>query len=80
MSTNKNVYTHEEVDQLKAWFDQAELPAEMQLDKAVYIPDVKETVRRLFLQAHVCYENPRLQGCLRLLERIKAHLEEEKKN
>ncbi|HJH64880.1 MAG TPA: hypothetical protein OIM59_09675 [Bacteroides mediterraneensis] len=80
MSTNKNVYTHEEVDQLKAWFDQAELPAEMQLDKAVYIPDVKETVRRLFLQAYVCCENPRLQGCLRLLERIKAHLEEEKKN
>lgn len=56
MSTNKNVYTHEEVDQLKAWFDQAELPAEMQLDKAVYIPDVKETVRRLFLQAYVCCE------------------------
>lgn len=80
MSTNKKVYTHEEVDQLKAWFDQAELPAEMQLDKAVYIPDVKETVRRLFLQAYVCCENPRLQGCLRLLERIKAHLEEEKKN
>ena len=80
MSTNKNVYTHEEVDLLKAWFDQAELPAEMQLDKAVYIPDVKETVRRLFLQAYVCCENPRLQGCLRLLERIKAHLEEEKKN
>lgn len=80
MSTNKNVYTHEEVDELKAWFDQAELPAEMQLDKAVYIPDVKETVRRLFLQAYVCCENPRLQGCLRLLERIKAHLEEEKKN
>lgn len=80
MSTNKNVYTHEEVDQLKAWFDQAELPAEMQLDKAVYIPDVKETVRCLFLQAYVCCENPRLQGCLRLLERIKAHLEEEKKN
>lgn len=80
MSTNKNVYTHEEVDQLKAWFDQAELPAEMQLDKAVYIPDVKETVRRLFLQAYVCCENPRLQGCLRLLERIKTHLEEEKKN
>lgn len=77
---SKNVYTVEEVDQLKAWFEQAELPAEMQLDKAVYIPDVKETVRRLFLQAYVCCENPRLQGCLRLLERIKVHLEEEKKN
>ena len=42
----KNVYTLEEVNQLKAWFDQVELPAEMQLDKAVYIPDVKETVAR----------------------------------
>ena len=65
----KNVYTLEEVNQLKAWFDQVELPAEMQLDKAVYIPDVKETVARLFMQAYVCYENPKLQGCLTLLER-----------
>lgn len=76
----KNVYTLEEVNQLKTWFEQVELPAEMQLDKSVYIPDVKETVERLFMQAYVCYENPRLQGCLRLLERIKAHLEEEKKS
>lgn len=76
----KNVYTLEEVKQLKAWFDQAELPAEIHLDKAVYIPDVKETVNRLFMQAFVCYENPKLQGCLLLLERIKAYLEEEKKN
>ena len=69
---DKNVYTIEEVDQLKAWAEQTEFPAEMQLDKAIYIPDVKETVRRLVMQAYVCYENPRLQGCLRLLERIKA--------
>lgn len=71
---DKNVYTIEEVDELKAWAEQAEFPAEMQLDKAVYIPDVKETVHRLIMQAYVCHENPRLQGCLRLLERIKACL------
>ena len=76
---DKNVYTIEEVDELKAWAEQAEFPAEMQLDKAVYIPDVKETVHRLIMQAYVCHENPRLQGCLRLLERIKAGVEEEKK-
>jgi hypothetical protein len=28
----------------------------------------------------VCHENPRLQGCLRLLERIKARVEEEKRS
>ena len=33
---DKNVYTIEEVDELKAWAEQAEFPAEMQLDKAVY--------------------------------------------
>lgn len=77
---DKNVYTIEEVDELKAWAEQAEFPAEMQLDKAVYIPDVKETVHRLIMQAYVCHENPRLQGCLRLLERIKARVEEEKRS
>jgi hypothetical protein len=77
---DKNVYTIEEVDQLKAWAEQTEFPAEMQLDKAIYIPDVKETVRRLVMQAYVCYENPRLPGCLRLLERIKARIEEEKRS
>ena len=77
---DKNVYTIEEVDQLKAWAEQTEFPAEMQLDKAIYIPDVKETVRRLVMQAYVCYEKQRLQGCLRLLERIKARIEEEKRS
>ena len=77
---DKNVYTIEEVDELKAWAEQAEFPAEMQLDEAVYIPDVKETVHRLIMQAYVCHENPRLQGCLRLLERIKARVEEEKRS
>ena len=57
---DKNVYTIKEVDELKAWAEQAEFPAEMQLDKAVYILDVKETVR--------------------LLERIKARVEEEKRS
>ena len=40
----KNVYTLEEVNQLKAWFDQVELPAEMQLDKAVYNGKVEAPV------------------------------------
>ena len=39
---DKNVYTIEEVDELKAWAEQAEFPAEMQLDKAVYIPMSKK--------------------------------------
>lgn len=29
----------------------------------------------LFEQAYVCYENPKMQGCLYLLEKIKSNLE-----
>ena len=30
-----------------------------------------ETVIMLLEQAYVCYENPKMQGCIRLLEKIK---------
>ena len=68
-------YTLEEVNELKAWFGQQEIPQSMTLDKAVFIPDLKETISHLLDQAYVCYKNPKLEGCLLLLERIKAKLE-----
>ena len=37
--------------------------------------NLKDTVDMLFEQAYVCYENPKMQGCLYLLEKIKSNLE-----
>jgi hypothetical protein len=72
---DKNVYTIEEVDELKAWAEQAEFPAEMQLDKAVYIPDVKETVHRLIMQAGVArHQVDDLLGALRDVEQTELGL------
>lgn len=72
---NRNVCTKEELQALKEWFDAASLPESLNVDKAVSIPHLKETVERLFDQAEVCYENPKMQGCIILLENIKARLE-----
>lgn len=47
----------------------------MQLGKSVFIPDVEDTLQRLFDQADVCFENPKMQGCLFMLEDIKSELE-----
>ena len=64
----KRTYTQEEVNELKKWFDSQELPPTMQIDKAAFTPNLKDTVDMLFEQAYVCYENPKMQGCLYLLE------------
>lgn len=72
---NRNVCTKEELQALKEWFDASSLPESLKVDKAVSIPHLKETVERLFDQAEVCYENPKMQGCIILLENIKARLE-----
>jgi hypothetical protein len=71
----KRTYTQEEVNELKKWFDSQELPPTMQIDKAAFTPNLKDTVDMLFEQAYVCYENPKMQGCLYLLEKIKSNLE-----
>ena len=36
---------------------------------------IKERKRTYTEQAYVCYENPKMQGCLYLLEKIKSNLE-----
>ena len=70
----RHLYTEEELKTLFKWFDAQVLPDTMQLDNATYIPDVRETLSRLKDQAVLCRENPKMQGCIILLERIKAKL------
>ena len=76
----KKVYTVEEVDELKKWFDNQTLPQSMQINSSAYSPDLKDTVAMLFEQAYICCNNPKMQGCLLLLENIKKNLEEKKIN
>ena len=74
----KKVYTVEEVDELKKWFDNQTLPQSMQINSSAYSPDLKDTVAMLFEQSYIFCKNPKMQGCLLLLENIKKNLEEKK--
>ena len=69
-------HTIEEVNELKDWFDAQQLPETMYIDKATFVPNMKETVDSLFMQAYICCENPKMQGCIVLLKKIKKLLEE----
>lgn len=70
------LYTHDELRELEEWFNGRELPEDIQLDKATYIPNVKDTIGRLMIQAEINCDNPKMQGSIYLLERLKAKLEE----
>lgn len=76
MENKKDFYTKEEFKKLKTWFDTQDLPESLQVDKATFIPRLKDTVIMLLEQAKVCHENPKMQGYLILLEHIKQKLEE----
>ena len=72
MKNEQRLYTKEELEELIAWFGRlSECPREIHVDKATYIPNLPETIDRLAGQARICYENPKIQGCIILLERIK---------
>ena len=43
----KNTYTEEEIEELKKWFESQQLPGELALDKATYIPNLRDTLDRL---------------------------------
>ena len=77
MKIVNRTHTIEEIDELKIWFQehQNQLPETMQIDSSAYTPDLKETISMLFDQAYICYENPKLQGCIYLLKKIKRNLE-----
>ena len=70
--------TIEELNELRAWFNSQELPATMYIDKATYTPDLRSTIDMLFDQSYLYYENPKMQGSILLLRRIKDNLENEK--
>ena len=71
----RKIYKKEDMKAFKYWFDNLDLTQFLQVDKASNTPNLKETVARLFDQAEACFENPKMQGCLILLENIKAKLE-----
>ena len=72
----RKLYTKEELEALIAWFGNLpDCPKEIQVDKATYIPNLAETIDRLAGQARICYENPKMQGCILLMERIKEAIE-----
>jgi hypothetical protein len=77
----KRIHTIEEIDELREWFETVKhrLPETMQIDSSAYTPNLKETISMLFEQAYICYENPKMQGCIWLLKKIKANLEEGQK-
>ena len=74
----KRTHTLEEINELKSWFEanQEKLPETMQLDSSAFSPDLRATIDMLFEQAYICYENPKMQGCIRFLKKIKKNLEE----
>lgn len=77
----KRTHTLEEIDELKNWFEanREKLPPSMQIDSSAFTPGLSETVDMLFEQAYICYENPKMQGCIRLLKKIKGNMEENQK-
>ena len=74
----KRTHTLEEINELKSWFEanQEKLPETMQIDSSAFSPDLRDTIDMLFEQAYICYENPKMQGCIRFLKKIKKKLEE----
>ena len=74
----QRTHTIEEVNELRVWFESIEdkLPATMQIDSSAFTPDLKETIDMLFDQAYICYENPKMQGCILILKKIKKNIEE----
>lgn len=73
------IYTRKELSEIKEWFNDVQLPQSIQLDKATFIPDVRETLSRLILQAEINCDNPKMQGAIYLLVRLKSKLEETRK-
>ena len=68
-------HTLDELNELKVWFDSHEVPESLQVDKSTYIPNVRKTVNALLGQAQYFYSNPKMQGGIMLVEKIKSILE-----
>ncbi len=74
----KSSYTKEEIDELKAWFDAHDdiIPESMYIEESTYSPNLRDTLLTLFEQSYIYSTNPRMQGCVVLLLKIKKKLEE----
>jgi hypothetical protein len=72
------MYTREEIDAMKKWFDSQKLPDSMQITTSAYSPNLKETLQHLFEQAYDSFENPKMYGSIRILEHIKENIEKSK--
>ncbi|MBO5079845.1 MAG: hypothetical protein J6B82_03090 [Bacteroidaceae bacterium] len=72
----KRTHTIEEINELKEWFEanKSLIPSTMQINSSAYTPNLPETIDMLFEQAYICYENPKMQGCIWLLKKIKENL------
>lgn len=73
----KLTYTTEELDELKNWFEEnrSKLPQTMQIDSSAFTPNLQKTIDMLLEQAYICHGNPKMQGCILILERIKKNIE-----
>lgn len=72
----KKSYTEQYCKELQEWFNNQNLPKEMWINNATYSPDLRASVDMLLEQAFICRENPKMHGCIYLLEAIKKKLEE----
>lgn len=72
----KKIYTEQDCNDLKEWFRNRTLPKEMWINEATFSPDLAATIDMLLEQAFICKDNPKMYGCIYLLESIKAKLEE----
>ena len=69
-------YTLEEIDELKQWFEvhMEEIPESMQIEAGVFTPDLQNTINMLLEQAYICYNNPKMKGCILLLKKIQQNI------
>lgn len=74
----KRTHTTQDVEDLKEWFENhsAEIPKTMQIDTSAFSPNLRETINMLLEQAYVSCENPKMQGSIRILQKIKTRIEE----
>lgn len=73
----KRTHTIEEIEELNKWFEDNhnKLPQTMQIDSSAYTPDLPNTIDMLLEQAYICHDNPKMQGCILILKKIKKNME-----
>ena len=80
MAEKKESYSEEELNEMIVWFNNHadELPKEMQINKAAFTPNLKLPVESCIMQAKQCLGNYKMAGAFRLLQQIKAKIEDNK--